>query len=149
MANSRARRQSDRERKRAEREVLRERGAPEPGLLDRVLVNALRNSVLLGLGHDDRPEDVVNASVRYRDILRLARAEFAKRGLNRNECDRAMVARLAPLDGTAPKAVTKPTPVAQEILIKEGVEPDADEDVMQKMLEDLAWDNGPTEHEDA
>ena len=97
-------RREDRERKRREREARRNVGAPDPGLLDRAIVNAPRDMVVIGLGHADcRPKDVVRAAIQIQSVLQRARTKFHDRGLDKVECDRALVTRLTLIDPSSMK----------------------------------------------
>lgn len=137
------RKKMDRDRKRQERQALKQAGAPTPGVLDRALCDALRDVVMITLGHRDlRPSNVVEAVVSIRDILRMARRELAERGLDKGACDAALVARLATLDGAHSRSEAKPAP---EVVLKPEDDseayPEADADIdldpVQRMLDDL------------
>ncbi len=99
MVSTADRRKSDRERKAVERAERKRIGVPDPVVLDRVIVNALRDCVLIGLGHDDRPAEVHLVRFRLKDVLRKAQEEYQARGLNGGACEAAILQRLAPLNG--------------------------------------------------
>jgi hypothetical protein len=111
MTSSKDRRRTDRERKAAERQARRTAGIPEPQVLDKALTDALRNCVIGGLGHR-RAAPVVRTAFVLRDLLRFALSDLERRGYNRQACEAAIAARLAPIDG--PPGVP-PDPIPQAV----------------------------------
>jgi hypothetical protein len=94
--SARARREADRDRKRAERAARREAGAPDPRALDAALVDALRDALQGTSGHG-----ALRPSVRLDDILRRALGHLrgrTNRGvpLQREAVHQALSNRLAP-----------------------------------------------------
>ncbi|CAO4148494.1 hypothetical protein CLBKND_04792 [Methylorubrum aminovorans] len=92
-----ARRDADRQRKRAARQALREAGAPDPRQLDAALVDALRDAILAPSGEG-------GAMLRYvevKAVLRVARERLRGRAhggspLRQDAVDEALAARLVP-----------------------------------------------------
>jgi hypothetical protein len=93
MANIADRRRADRERKAAERKARREAGLPDPGALDRVLVDALRDTV-----YRRRPGRVTNDVVvwtyaSFEEVIRRARRELRRRGHTKEAANAAITVR--------------------------------------------------------
>lgn len=94
--SAKARREADRDRKRAERAARREAGAPDPRLLDAAIVDGLRDALA---SPDRHPGILPHASLR--DVLRHALAHLRARSpadapLQREAVHRAISKRLAP-----------------------------------------------------
>ncbi|CAO4181361.1 hypothetical protein EEDFHM_03906 [Methylorubrum populi] len=94
--SARARREVDRDRKRAERAARRESGAPDPRALDAALVDALRDALQTGSGTGG-----LHRSVRLDDVLRRALGYLRVRTnagvpLRREAVHAALSNRLAP-----------------------------------------------------
>lgn len=94
--SARARREADRDRKRAERQARRDAGAPDPRALDAAIVDALRDALQGGSGHG-----ALRPYVQPRDIIRLALGHLHGRTnggvpLRREAVHQALANRLAP-----------------------------------------------------
>ncbi|GJE47034.1 hypothetical protein GOFOIKOB_0053 [Methylobacterium tardum] len=91
-----ARRDADRQRKRAERQALRDAGAPDPRQLDAAIVDALRDALVAPAG-----QGVVRRHVDIHDVLRGAARALRGRthggvSLRREAIHAALADRLAP-----------------------------------------------------
>ncbi len=97
MSNTRDRRKADRERKQAERQARREAGIPEPQLLDKVLVDALRDALsrrrwrIVRRRTDGSILEIVPS---LHAVVFLTRKALLARGLNRAAVDDAIRERL-------------------------------------------------------
>ncbi|GJE83906.1 MULTISPECIES: hypothetical protein [Methylorubrum] len=94
--SARARREADRDRKRAERQARRDAGAPDPRALDAAIVDALRDALQTGSGTGG-----LHPSVRLDDVLRRALGHLQRRTnggapLQREAVHQAVANRLAP-----------------------------------------------------
>lgn len=96
LSSRAARRDADRQRKRAERQALRDAGAPDPRQLDAAIVDALRDALVAPAG-----QGVVRRHADIHDVLRGA--ALALRGkahggvsLRREAIHQALADRLAP-----------------------------------------------------
>lgn len=103
MTTTRDRRKADRDRKALERKARREAGLPDPALLDKILVDALRECVVIGLGHGGLPTDPrVKLKFELRDVLKRALRDLGRREYDKRACASVIAARLAPVDGSHP-----------------------------------------------
>lgn len=157
MSSTKERRKSDRDRKADERRLRREAGIPEPALLDRVIVDALREIVVVGLGHADlRPDPVVQARFQLRELMQRAIRDLGRRGYNTRACAPVIAARFlmptsvhtVPVDAppTAPSQIADlKTDEPVEVMVEEAA-PDRLSPDVQRMLDDLAraWAPGQT-----
>jgi hypothetical protein len=143
MSSTRDRKKADRERKAAEREARRKAGIPEPQLLDKILVDSLRDCVVIGLGHPDRPDPVVQSRFKLRELMQRALRDLGRRGYDKRACVPLIAARLAPVDGaqTLPPVPQAARPVSQVAELKteppERLAPSGHDASIQAMLDDL------------
>jgi hypothetical protein len=143
MTSTHERKQADRKRKAAERDARRKAGIPEPQLLDKILVDSLRDCVVIGLGHPDRPDPVVKSRFKLRELMQRALRDLARRGYDKRACMPVIAARLAPLEGsqTLPPVpqTSQPSKVAElKTEPPERPAPSEHDASIQAMLDDLA-----------
>ncbi len=93
MASNADRRRADRERKAAERKARREAGLPDPIVLDRVLVDALRDTVYRRRPGRDVHDVVVWTYANFKEVIRRARQELRRRGHTKEAANTAITAR--------------------------------------------------------
>lgn len=158
MPSTPARRRSDRDRKRAERQARRDAGLPDPALLNRLMVDALRDSVYRR--RDTSALDaVVWSHVALKDVFKRARAELRRRGHTKEASNAAIMQRFMaasasdtlpavkhPLQtktGQADTAAQRPMFWITEVLVPTET-PSSGQDVdIQTILDDLLWSREP------
>jgi len=157
MSSTQSRRKSDRDRKSEERRLRREAGIPEPAVMDKILVDSLRELVVIGLGHADlRPNPVVRARFQFRELMQRALRDLGRRGYDKRACAPVIAARFAmPASSQTvpltPRAM-RPSQVSElktdepvEVVVEEAA-PERLSPEVQRMLDDLAsaWAPGQT-----